>query len=952
MIQEPQRVAVPALLRQGMTAYREMQGEEQKYRLTDNWKGFTFEFEIWQFFVLDVLPGCDDFDKLSAVFKDRFGRSITREEVEELFSLVADLKLFGKSADSHPMVADFLRRRGIRLEEEPAAGKTSESGGANEALEAAGGGSSTAVKTVPGEEGGSTASKPKKPFPGVPDGIAGDSTDFRTNEFVNQKKDIAKLCEAIKKDGYELGEIDAPENTVEWLNAVLRLPGFFDKVAARKRSLTSKEELKTLKEQTAANRSKYAGNVDEIDDIDDLEKKAIKKLNRSTMELAYPREAPKTVVFEDTAEKKGWDLFNPTPLIKLLYPVLSPLRYVVYVLPVMIFVAIVIALRNDAMLQEDINYFMVGMKFSRITYATHSLIGLITDNLFATLSTALVAYSYRAKVYAFYLELHMGFFPRFHVRVGNTSQLSRRQKIWLYSAPILVRLAVISICMFLWYGTRDMGNFISPLALIVSAIIFASLFLAANPLIRSSGYNLLSVILNEPALRSKAYLSIVNKFRGNTYRKVDNNALVAYGLASVLFMVSIFALFILLFGNYVKMHFGGAGVLLTVLIILLLILRLSEKIRKIGEVYELSAQFERWRNTALPKVEEDVSGASQKTSALTYVNVFIAALIIIGLVVPYHYQPGGNLVILPNQKAELSAQVGGIVQNVYFNGGEFVKKGTVVARLDSSDDEAKVKMYSARVAEQKAVVRDLKSRPKPQDVQLAQQELKVQITRSRYSGEKLKRYQRLYKTRTVSFEELVDQQRQHEVDLQQVEQAKANLSLVEAGVTADKIAAAEEKLQGFRDEVNYYRQKVKQSVIYMPFDGRLEGVDLEQRVGHYLKLGEPFAVAENTDRVYAEVDVPEPDIGYVKEKAVTTARPYAYYDQNFDGWVKSIDTVVTKERSGNVVKVLTVLRNKNGLLQSGMTGYAKISGKVMPAWKVMSMAIVRFFKVDVWSWIP
>ena len=45
MIQEPQRVALPALLRQGLVAFRESEGNQQIYRVRDNWKGQTYQFE-------------------------------------------------------------------------------------------------------------------------------------------------------------------------------------------------------------------------------------------------------------------------------------------------------------------------------------------------------------------------------------------------------------------------------------------------------------------------------------------------------------------------------------------------------------------------------------------------------------------------------------------------------------------------------------------------------------------------------------------------------------------------------------------------------------------------------------------------------------------------------------------------------------------------------------------
>ena len=41
-----------------------------------------------------------------------------------------------------------------------------------------------------------------------------------------------------------------------------------------------------------------------------------------------------------------------------------------------------------------------------------------------------------------------------------------------------------------------------------------------------------------------------------------------------------------------------------------------------------------------------------------------------------------------------------------------------------------------------------------------------------------------------------------------------------------------------------------------------------------------------------------------------------------------------------------------GELRTGMTGYAKVGAGKMPVWKAFSLAMIRFFNVQVWSWVP
>ena len=56
--------------------------------------------------------------------------------------------------------------------------------------------------------------------------------------------------------------------------------------------------------------------------------------------------------------------------------------------------------------------------------------------------------------------------------------------------------------------------------------------------------------------------------------------------------------------------------------------------------------------------------------------------------------------------------------------------------------------------------------------------------------------------------------------------------------------------------------------------------------------------------------------------------------------------------SSTTLKVIATMDNHDGRLNTGMTGVAKIEGQTMPVWKAFSQAIIRFVKVQVWSWIP
>src|SRR5208282_1258066 len=115
-----------------------------------------------------------------------------------------------------------------------------------------------------------------------------DPSDFYSDEFRIQGKDAGKLCEAIKSDGYKLGAINAAGDSIKWFNEVLQVADLFDKVTAAKPDLVLSGEIRKLKEQTEEKRQKP------FKDLKGDEQKAIKRLNRLILELAYPKETPES----------------------------------------------------------------------------------------------------------------------------------------------------------------------------------------------------------------------------------------------------------------------------------------------------------------------------------------------------------------------------------------------------------------------------------------------------------------------------------------------------------------------------------------------------------------------------------------------------------------------------------------------------------------------------------
>jgi putative peptide zinc metalloprotease protein len=53
-----------------------------------------------------------------------------------------------------------------------------------------------------------------------------------------------------------------------------------------------------------------------------------------------------------------------------------------------------------------------------------------------------------------------------------------------------------------------------------------------------------------------------------------------------------------------------------------------------------------------------------------------------------------------------------------------------------------------------------------------------------------------------------------------------------------------------------------------------------------------------------------------------------------------------------MVTVMSQMENPEGILRSGLTGQAKICGEETIVAIAFTKALVRFVRVELWSWIP
>src|SRR5690606_22228467 len=215
---------------------------------------------------------------------------------------------------------------------------------------------------------------------------------------------------------------------------------------------------------------------------------------------------------DDSLQIPVLHLFNPHRLLKSMQGWAEPLRYGVFVLPLLVALALGLVLNNFALMRQD-----ATLLLSDMGAVGQVLFSLLTVNLLCTLTLALTAQKYRGTVYSLSLAFMLGFLPRFMPRISHLLGLSRRERLWLHGGPVLMRLALLSLGVFLWYLTRASGGVLPAAGLALAMTATVALLLTLNPLSKSSGYHLIAILVDEPQLRGKAFRALFGRIKGDAY---------------------------------------------------------------------------------------------------------------------------------------------------------------------------------------------------------------------------------------------------------------------------------------------------------------------------------------------------------------------------------------------------------------------------------------------------
>lgn len=263
-------------------------------------------------------------------------------------------------------------------------------------------------------------------------------------------------------------------------------------------------------------------------------------------------------------------------------------------------------------------------------------------------------------------------------------------------------------------------------------------------------------------------------------------------------------------------------------------------------------------------------------------------------------------VLEPVNQVEVGTEISGTVRAVMVDFNDRVKKGEVLARLDTDQLRARLRQSQAALALANAKVKEA--------------EATVIETRN-----KLKRATELDKKRLSTQEES--------------DAAEAAYARAQAALASTQAQVVQSKAQLDSD-----RTAVDKAEIRSPIDGIVLKRQIEpgQTVAASLQTPVLFVLAENLAQMELHVAVDEADVGQVKEGQLASFSVDAYPNRNFPAKITQVRFAPQTVEGVVTYETVLSLDNSELLLRPGMTATADITVQQLHNVLLVPNAALRF----------
>jgi HlyD family secretion protein len=316
----------------------------------------------------------------------------------------------------------------------------------------------------------------------------------------------------------------------------------------------------------------------------------------------------------------------------------------------------------------------------------------------------------------------------------------------------------------------------------------------------------------------------------------------------------------------------------------------------------------------------------------------------------------------PQNTVSVGTQVSGTISAIYVDYNSRVRKGQVLAQIDTSQlqaqlaqAQANLQQAQAQAAAQSQNAGGAQAGISGSEAGIASAQAGVAKAQSalKVADETVARDRSLLAKGYIAQSQL-DTDQANQVAAQSalqsaqaaVTQARAQTttSSSQAGAAESTAAAAQAGVGAAQAQVQQDQLNIDRATIVSPVDGTVVSrqVSVGQTVAASLQTPTLFSIAQDLHKMEVDINVGEPDIGNVRPGDTVTFSVLAYPNETFRGTVSQVRVNPTTVNNVVTYTVITLVNNAQGKLLPGMTANASIAVKTAKNALVVPLQALSF----------
>jgi len=275
-------------------------------------------------------------------------------------------------------------------------------------------------------------------------------------------------------------------------------------------------------------------------------------------------------------------------------------------------------------------------------------------------------------------------------------------------------------------------------------------------------------------------------------------------------------------------------------------------------------------------------------------------------------------------QVQISPEVAGRVVELPPQEGDILKRGALVARLDTRDYELKRDEARAALANAQAQLDLMQAGSRTEDIERGREAVREARAATTAAAADKKRIAEVFAQGSATQKQLDDALSSADRTAAALAGAEQNLARLEHGNRPEEIRIAAAQVELAKAKLAQIEKNITDCVIVAPMDGTVTTRSREP--GEWVTPGAPLVTLSRLDEVWLAIYIPEDQLGRVKLRQKASVKLDGS-DQRYEGVVTFIspeaeftpkNAQTPDERAKLVYRVKVTLKNPKGVFKPGL----------------------------------